>query len=308
MELREIKTFKAVATFLNFNRAAEALNCVQSTVSAQIKALEEDFGVPLFDRLGKRVFLTEAGQVLLRYAGKMLALEDEILVQVTGKEEPFGLLSVRAPQTVGTYFLPEVIEVFNKQFPKISLDISSCAFHDLNRELKSGITDVAFLLTDMISSQELNSEVLGIEKLVIAAHPDHELAAHSVVRTEDLKKQTLLLPKHDCSYKMVFEQILSARKVRATVIEYNSIEAIKQCVLRGLGITLLPESALRSEIEQKRLLSLPYSEGPLETAILMIWHKDKWISPALKCFMDAARTLICKLAGGHSTLERKPVP
>ncbi|MFH0994323.1 MAG: LysR family transcriptional regulator [Pseudomonadota bacterium] len=82
MELREIKTFKAVATLLNFNRAAEALHCVQSTVSAQIKALEEDFGVPLFDRLGKRVLLTEAGQVLLRYAEKMLALEDEILAWI----------------------------------------------------------------------------------------------------------------------------------------------------------------------------------------------------------------------------------
>ena len=133
------------------------------------------------------------------------------------------------------------------------------------------------------------------------AHPKHELAARSVVRTEDLKGQTLLLPKHDSSYKMVFEQILSAEKVRATVIEYNSIEAIKQCVLRGLGITLLPESALQTEIEQKRLLPLPYSEGPLETAILMIWHKDKWISPALKCFMDAARTLIGKLTGSHQT-------
>jgi len=83
----------------------------------------------------------------LRYAEKMLALEDEILVQVTGKEEPFGLLSVRAPQTIGTYFLPEVIEVFNKRFPKISLDISSCAFHDLQRELKSGITDVGRFFT-----------------------------------------------------------------------------------------------------------------------------------------------------------------
>ena len=295
MELREIKTFKSVATLLNFNRAAEALHCVQSTVSAQIKALEEDFGVPLFDRLGKRVFLTEAGQVLLRYAEKMLALEDEIFVQVTGKEEPCGLLSIRAPQTVGTYYLPGVIEVFNKRFPQFSLDISSCAFHALQQELKSGITDVAFLLTDMISSQELKSEVLGIEKLIIAVHPKHELALLSVVRPEDLKGQTLLLPKHDCSYKMVFEQILTVGKIRATVIEYNSIEAIKQCVLRGLGITLLPESALQNEIERKRLMSLPYSEGPLETAILMIWHKDKWISPALKCFMNAARTIISKL-------------
>jgi len=72
-------------------------------------------------------------------------------------------------------------------------------------------------------------------------------------------------------------------------------------VLRGLGITLLPASALQAEIEQKRLLSLLFSEGPLETAILMIWHKDKWISPALKCFMDAARTRIGKLAGSRQS-------
>jgi DNA-binding transcriptional LysR family regulator len=291
MELRQLKTFIAVATQLNFNRAAVILNYAQSTISAQIKALEEDFGVPLFDRLGKRIVLTEAGQTLLRYARKMVSLEDETFAQVSGQEKPRGLLSVRAPQSISTYYLPAIIEIFQKQFPLTSLDISACAFHALQQELKSGITDVAFLLTDMISSKELHCEMLGRQALVIAAHPGHALVARQAIQAEDLKGQTLLLPKYDCGYKMVFEQLLNERKVRAeTVIEYNSIEAIKQCVLRGLGITILPETALRSEIEQKRLAALPWSEGQLETAVLMIWHKDKWVSPALKCFMDAART------------------
>jgi DNA-binding transcriptional LysR family regulator len=290
MELRQLKTFIAVATQLNFNRAAEVLHYAQSTISAQIKALEEDFGLPLFDRLGKRIALTEAGQMLLRYAQKMVSLEEETFAQVIGQEKPRGLLSVRAPQSISTYYLPAVIEIFQKAYPLISLDISACAFHALQQELKSGITDVAFLLTDMISSKELCCEMLGREALVIAAHPDHPLAGRPSIEAGDLKGQPLLLPKHDCGYKMVFEQLLSERKVRsATVIEYNSIEAIKQCVLRGLGITILTEAALRPEIELKRLAVLPWSEGQLETAVLMIWHKDKWISPALKCFMNAAR-------------------
>lgn len=293
MELRQLKTFQTVAKLLSFNRAAELLNYSQSAVSAQIKLLEEDLGVPLFDRLGRRVRLTEAGHMLVQYSQKMLDIEKETMAKVAGWEEPYGSISVRIPQSIGTYLLPSVLSEFTTKFPKVGLDISSCAYHSLQHELKTGIIDVAFLLADSIPFAELKAELLRIEPLVIVSSPDHPLAKQPVLHIRDLTGRSILLPKHDCSYKMVFEQILTEAKVdSATLIELNSIEAIKQCVIKGIGVTIIPRMSVTQEIAQQKLIILPWSEEQLETAILMIWHKDKWLSPTLQAFMDTVKAVM----------------
>lgn len=295
MEFRQIHTFKCVATVLNFNRAARVLNYAQSTVSAHIKALEEDFGVPLFDRLGKRVVLTKAGQQLLRYADKLLAIQDETYAQVGETETTGGTLSLRVPQSIATCYLPQIIERFGRQWPHIGLDIDTCAYHSLEQELKTGITDLAFLLADGITSRELHTEVMRVEPLVISAAPHHPLVACKKVRLEDLAGQTLLMPKHDCAYRMMLEQQLRETKVRmGRIIQYNGIQGLKQCLRMGIGIALLPEITVREELDHRELVALPWSEAPFETALLMIWHKDKWISPALKGFMEATCSVINK--------------
>jgi DNA-binding transcriptional LysR family regulator len=293
MELRQLKTFQTVAKLLNFNRAAEILNYSQSAVSAQIKLLEEELGVPLFDRLGKSVRLTEAGHMLVQYSQKMLDIEKETLAKVSGWEEPQGSISIRMPQSIATYLLPSVLSEFHSRFPKVGLDISSCAYHSLPQELKTGITDVAFLLADSIPFAELKAELLRIEPLVIVASPNHPLAKKSALHIRDLTDQSIFLPKHDCSYKILFEQILTEEKVgSATIIELNSIEAIKQCVIRGIGVAMIPMMSVKQEISQNKLMILPWSEEKLETGILMIWHKDKWLSPTLRVFMDTVKEVM----------------
>ena len=290
MELRQLKTFQVVAKLMSFKRAAEALNYAQSTVSTQIKLLEEEFGVPLFDRLGTRICLTEAGQMLMRYSQKMLDFEKETVARVSGWEEPHGSISIRIPQSIGTYVLPSVLSKFQSSFPKIGFDISTCAYDTLVYELQTGITDVAFLLADAIPYQELETEVLRIESLVIIASPDHPLARKSAIDLRDLIGQSILLPKHDCMYKMIFQNTLNEEKVDPVVfLELNSIEAIKQCVLKGVGVAMIPMMAIKQEITEKKLAILPWPQEKLETAILMIWHKGKWLSPALQSFMDTVR-------------------
>ncbi len=293
MELRQLKTFQMVGKLLSFNRAADALNYAQSTVSVQIRGLEEEFGVPLFDRLGKQVVLTEAGQTLMRYAQKMLDMEEETHSELAGRTQSQGSLCVRIPQSLGTYFLPSILQRFHARYPNVGFDINSCAFHSLEHELKSGVTDVAFLLAESINAKDLTSEVLGVLPLVVVAKAGHPLAGQSSMAIEDLKGEVIILPKHDCSYRMVFEQILTEKRVRiASVIEMNTIEAIKQCVMMGIGVTITPEITVNEEILRKKLVVLPWSEEMLETAILMIRHKDKWISPTLSAFMQDAREII----------------
>ncbi|MCP4747366.1 MAG: LysR family transcriptional regulator [Desulfobacteraceae bacterium] len=289
MELRQLKTFQTVAQFLSFNRAAETLNYAQSTISTHIKALEEELGKPLFDRLGKSVVLTEAGQMLLRYARKMIAIEQETVAQVTGWEEAHGSITIRIPQSLSIYALPPVLRKFNRKYPKVGLHISNCGV-TLQQELRSGVVDLAFLLADSIHSQDLKAELIGIEKLFLVSNPTHPLAVQSSIKLKDLDGATVLLPKQDCSYKMQFEQMLMEEGVKlASVMEFNSLEAIKKCVMLNVGITLIPQMAVKEELTKKQLVILTWPEKHLETAILMIRHKNKWLSPSLQAFMDLVR-------------------
>lgn len=293
MELRQLKTFQAVGKLLSFNRAAESLNYAQSTVSVHIRSLEEELGVPLFDRLGKRIILTDAGQALMRYSRKMLDIEKETLSEVTERAQTQGSLSIRIPQSLSIFFLPMVLSTFRTRYPEVSLDINSCSYHSLEHELKSGITDLAFLLTESIHARDLECEALGIARLFISAQAGHPLAGKKSLDIHDLNGEALILPKHDCGYRMVFEQMLIEEKVKpAALIEMNCVEAIKQCVIQGVGLTVLPEMSVKHEISAKKLVALPWSDTSMETGIMMIWHKDKWISPALQAFMDTCRDVI----------------
>jgi DNA-binding transcriptional LysR family regulator len=303
MELRQLKTFLTVSRLLSFNRAAESLHYAQSTVSAQIKALEDELGVSLFDRLGKKVILTEAGELLTQYARKMRDLETATLSQVSGREDPRGSLSIRMPQSLGTCFLPAVLSQFHRKYPRVRFDISSCAAASLQQELRMGIYDVAFLLAESINAADLKAEVLGFARLVMVSAPDHHLAARSLLSLSDLSGQTLLAPKFDCSYKMMFEQeLLQARVNLEATIEINSVETLIRCVMKGIGITVLPGMIVAGHIAAGQLAQLSLFDGHLETAILMITHKDKWISPALRAFMEAFRVAVKRNKMDHDML------
>lgn len=289
MDLQKLKTFSTVASLMNFNQAAEVLNYAQSSVSAQIKALENDLGALLFQRVGKRVKLTPAGEKMLQYAHKMLAIEQEARNEIKGEPDGASLLTLRMPQTVAACHLPMALPVFQKRFPNVNLDVTSCALFSLEHELSIGTVDLAFLLTDTVSAASLDMEMLRTETLVMAASPGHELAQKAGLGHKSLDGRVLFLPKADCGYRMEFEQALTLERVRlGSLIEMNSIEAIKTAVAKGMGVTIIPRISIEHDLKTGRLIELDWEE-PMETGLLMIWQRDKCFSPALEAFMDAFR-------------------
>lgn len=293
METRQLKTFLVVAELLSFNQAAEALNLAQSTVSARIKGLEEELGVPLFDRLGKKVALTEAGRMMIRHAKKMTEFEAETLAEVTGWNEPTSSISMRIPQSLGTYLLPHVLKRFQKDYPRVNLDISSCTFSRLKQELRSGLTDVAFLLYDAVNLSDLKSEVLGFTNLVCLCSNSSDLKSKVYVSLKELENETLLLPKNDCRYATAFSRLITEQDITpATMLEINSIETIKACVEQDVGVALLPEFAVKEELAQGRFATFQLENGPIEVAILMILHKEKWLSQPMEMFIEHIKTCL----------------
>ena len=294
MDIHRLKTFKTAATLLNFNRTADLLNYSQSTVSAQIKSLEEEIGVLLFERKAKQLYLTVAGKKMLNYSLKLLAIHAEAISDVSGHRETDGMLTIRAPQTIATYQLPRVLAEFQPRFPKIRFDITSCAMYSLEHELQIGTVDLAFLLAESVQSANLKVEMLKAEPLVVIAGPGHPLCGQKCLGFEELSEQHIFLPKADCGYRMSFEQSLLIRRAEPVLtLEFNSIEAIKKCVAAGLGITIIPEIAVKDELNQGKLVRLAWNEA-IEVAVLMIWHKEKWISPTLAAFMETMRNVIAR--------------
>jgi DNA-binding transcriptional LysR family regulator len=154
VELRQVETFRTVAEELSFSRAATRLGYVQSSVSAQVAALERELGAPLFDRLGRRIALTDAGRVMLRYSGKLLNLAEEAREVVAdagvGSGEVTGTLTVRAPETLLTYRLPKLLALFHERHPKVRLSVRPSAVGRLvgrmRRAIEDGSVDVSFVL------------------------------------------------------------------------------------------------------------------------------------------------------------------
>jgi len=298
VEIRQLRTFQTVAKFLSFNRAAQELHYAQSSISAQIQGLEEELGVQLFDRLGRRVLLTEAGMRLLQYAEKILDLAEETPTGVAGARELRGSLTVKVPETLSVHRLPPVIARFRSMYPKVRLRFVSCTHDGLQKDLRKGITDLAFLLAESIRASDLEVEALGIEPLVLVAHPGHPLAARKEIRARDLEGETIPLSTVDCSYRKGLELVLGEEKVRyEAALEYNSVEAVKRCVMSGVGVTVLPEISVAEEVSRGLLKVLPWADEGLEAAALMIWYKERWVSPTLAAFMEVTREVLREAYG-----------
>jgi len=301
MEIRQLKSFQTVANLLSFNKAADQLHYAQSSVSAQVRALEEELGVHLFDRLGKKVQLTETGRQLLQYADKILALMNEAETEVTENKKPRGSLTLRIPESLGVHRLPPVIKEFHTRFPEVELHLITCAHEDLEKDLRKGITDLAFLLTDSIAASDLVAETIGFESVVLVSSRDHPLTSKRTVHTRDLAGETILFSKVDCSYRRIFQKILEQEEVSEfRPLEFWSVEALKRTIMAGVGVTVLPEIAVAEEVARKQLAILPWSEGEIEVALLMICYRDRWISPTLKAFMDITKQII----GQNSSLNQ----
>lgn len=296
MDLRQLATFRMVATTLSFTQAAAALGYVQSSVTAQIQALEADLGVPLFDRLGKHVSLTDSGHRLLPYAERMLNLVDEARSVVAGEAEPSGLLTITAPESLCTYRLPAILREFRERYPRVQLMFRPSPSADMRRRVSEGLLDLAFVLEEPIQSVNLTAEQLIVEPLLILAPPDHPLTAKQDVYVRDLAGEAFLLTETGCTYRRLFEQTLIDGGVYLpTALEFSSVEAIKECVMTGMGITVLPAMAVNREIAEGRLIALDWAEKPLAVITQMIWHKDKWLSPTLRAFIEVTREVLAPL-------------
>lgn len=293
MELRQLITFRTVASTLNFTRAAEVLGYVPSNVTMQIKALEDELGVRLFDRLGKQLVLTAAGKRFLTHIQGVLNKLDEARSVVHDNEVLSGTLTISANEVICAYRLPAVFQRFRSQHPGVRLIFRSVPNQELKQTLFEGTADVVFMLDEPIRSSGLAVEPLVEETFRLFAAPDHPLAKRTELQLEDFHGEVFLTNEKGCPYRTMFDRSFEKEGIDSiTYLEFQSAEAIKQCAISGIGIAFLPEIVAEAEAERGKLVALPWQIPDLHVYTQMSWHKDKWLSPIMLSFIEAAREVL----------------
>ncbi|NIA60044.1 LysR family transcriptional regulator [Bacillus pacificus] len=288
MDIKQLITFKTATETLNFTKTASILNFAQSSVTAQIKALEEELEKPLFERLGKRLTLTEAGKEFKIYAEKIIKINEEAKMAISGNKEPSGTLIIGAQESQCTYRLPTILKEFKDRYPNVKLIFKPAHSDELARkQLMNGMLDIAFIMDITKPEEGLTIKPLIQEDIKMVAAPNHPLASKSEVYLKDIEHETLLLTESGCSYRTLLEKSCHSAKVYpVNKFEFGSIEAIKQCVIAGLGIAALPTMVVEKDIKMGRMVELKWDNNipPIFTHIA--WHKDKWMTPPLEDFIE----------------------
>ena len=293
MEFRQLQAFLTVTNTANFSRAAKILGYAQSSITTQIQLLEQELNTRLFDRLGNQVVLTDQGRCFLTYVNQILSLASEAKEAVSNSTTVNGTVTIGAPESLCATRLPMVLQEYGRLYPNVKIVLKIGAYNDFLLWLRNNSIDLAFFFHRGIANPNLITTTLLEEPIVAVAGVGHPLIEKGYVEPSDLREQSVILAEPGCSYRIILESILSASNVYLeTVLEIGSVVAMTQCAISGLGVTFLPKSAVEKELEIGQLVDLHWSGEDFGTVIQLAYHKDKWLSSALRAFLTVTKEIL----------------
>ncbi|UUZ90400.1 LysR family transcriptional regulator [Paenibacillus sp. P25] len=287
MDLGLFTTFREVAKQQSYTKAAETLGYVQSSVTAQMQKLEKAYGVALFDRIGGKMHLTQAGRESLKYADRSLEVYEESRQAVSGQET--GSIVIGTIETLAAFFLPPPLHRFREMYPRVNVMLRPGAEPDIVQAVREGECDFGLLLDLPFTDPELHCIQIREEAPLLLASPQDSLHGKPGVRPCDLADKPLVVTEASCTYRAALERELRGQGVRYHLAyELGSVEAIKQCILYGLGTGFLPAITVREELVSGRLVQPPFQLERDRFYTQLIYHKKKRLTAALEKFIQLA--------------------
>ena len=287
MENRNVATFIKVVEMNNFTRAAESLGYSQAAVTAQIKQLEHELGAPLFDRIGKRINLTRAGEAFLPYAFRLLKAEDEAIACIREQGDLSGTLRIGTTSSLSIGALPQAAIDFIKEHPNVNIVIQVSDFtKDLREKLIAGTMDLVWAMTEPPNPQNFQRILEKDVPIVFVAHPDHPLAGKKVSLRKILAEQ-LIVADREVGYTYYLNKFANDIGVQLEpALEIGSVSAIINILEGGYGVSYLPYFVVQQAIEDGNLALIDVSCPDPELKSNIICHKGKWIDPVIKNFIE----------------------
>jgi DNA-binding transcriptional LysR family regulator len=280
MDLSDLHIFRAVVQAGGITRAAEKLNRVQSNITTRVQQLEQDLGVELFIRNGRKLHLSPAGAILLDYADRLLGLADEAR-EAVHDTEPRGLLRLGSIESTAAIRLPEPLIEFHRRFPDVKLELRTGVPLGLSAAVLAGELDAA-LVVEPVADAPFEKLPLFDEELVLVAPPGHP----PIASPRDVNPQAVLAFEANCPYRKWLEQwFAQSGEMPARIIEMSSYHAMLGCAIAGMGIALLPRMVITSTPQAKFLSVHPLPTNLCRAPTVLIWRKGA-LSPKVRALKE----------------------
>ena len=293
MLLEHLRFFHAVAENGSFTRAAAELLLTQPAVSSQIARLEEELGQKLFERRGKSVQLSRAGEILYSQSRKIFQqLREARTILEDLKNLEAGRLELGTVDVMSIYVLPRIFREFNQRFPRVEISISVDNSANICDSVQEGVLDLGFV-TLPVENRNLVSFPVFTDIMRVIAPPTHPLAGRPRVSLEELTRTTLIIYKRNSVTRSLIEQVFAEAGLElAPDMEIDRPEAMKKLVEVGLGVSIIPEMSIRRELEEGSLVTLNTGDVRFERQLGLVCRRGQFFSPSAAAFLEIVRAAL----------------
>lgn len=302
MDYDQLASFLEVAKLRSFSRAAEKIYRTQPAVSAQVRLLEQECGERLFDRSGKKVLMTPAGEILHRYAQRILDLHKEALQAIAELNQTArGKLYIGANEATCLYVLPKTFARFKQQYPLVQISIYRNFSHKILQKVQEGAVELGIVTLPQSAN---NTEVIPLfrDEMQVVVPASHPLAKNKSVTVEEVANYPLIVPKTGHT-RVVLDRLLRDYRDHLQIsMELASVETIKKFVGAGLGISLISRTYAQPEAGAGLLKLIPLEGLKLYRELGLIYRRDRYLSLPAKVFIEAVRESTKSPDSGSGTI------
>jgi len=287
MDIANLTAFVAVAESGSFSVASEQLYLTQPAISKRVSSLESELDITLFDRIGRKVTLTEAGIALLGRARTILQqVEDSKRAIQNLSGHIAGKLSIGTSHHIGLHRLPPVLREFTQNYPEVELDLHFMDSEEACHAVERGELELGIVTLPLEAAKSLYTFEIWPDPLDIVVNTNHPLTALSKIKPSDIAEYPAILPTLGTYTRQIFEQTMRKHKLELKVgLSTNYLETIKMMVSVGLGWSVLPRSMLNQELKTLKIDGIE-----LERKLGMVWHSGRTLSNAANAMSDILKS------------------
>ena len=294
MNTKSLVTFKTILEVGSFQKAADKLGYTQSTVTFQIKQLEEELALKLFEKIGRRMELTQAGKDIMPYIDMILQGAEQISNYGKSLSEISGSLKLAIPDSILIYNMQPFMQAFTHEAPNVQLIVNSIQSGEINPSIADGTADIGINCEKDSYPDSVVHKKLGKYKAILVASPFANNNLLDFITPHQRKPISLICNEPDGYYQLDMDKYLSEKDILLNPpMKVQSIEAVKRCVMNNLGIAVVPTYSIGEELKNGSLMPIKTELDEKEYNSFYIYHKNKWISPQ----MELALNLLEKYLG-----------
>lgn len=287
MTLRKIEVFLLVATKLNMTVVSKEYFVSQPAISQMIKEIEIELGVKLFNRIGKKLYLTNEGKLFMEYSKKTINLHNNLKDNLSGfKNLSIGELRIGASTTFGIYLLPSIVKCFSTLYPDINILVTIENTEHICKLVTNDELDFAFIEAESTENELISTKVLE-DELVFISSTKHHWSNFDLLKTSDVQHENFILREVGSGTRTVFENAMEKNKIKyKSSLTFGNTEAIKQLVMNNVGVGCISHIACKNEVANGKINIYTISNINLKRSFNLIYHKDKYISKLMKKFIS----------------------